>query len=180
MDNHAMKNMSQLGRAAAEAREQPASVGADAFQDNAKGMRQAWRTSIDIATNLTQRSADPFAVAFGLSGEQARHTMQQPARDVEAIVRTSEGLAQAMDAISRQWFDFMRDRVDNNLIRVSELSRCRTPLDLAALQLDLMHDNLEGALECSWRVADLSLKAADNVTKKITRNVERMRRATWQ
>jgi phasin family protein len=171
------KNTKQFGSAAAETGERVARVGADVFQNNTEAVQHAWRSGLDMATNLSQRSADYFASAFGFSGGDSEKAMQQSAKNVEAMFRSTGVVAQGFGAISQQWFAFMRERLDDNLNRINELWRCRTPHDLAAVHSDLMRDNLHGLLENSRRVADMSLKVVDDAAKKITENVDTMRRA---
>jgi hypothetical protein len=171
----------RFGRAAADTAghtgEQIARVGADAVQRNAEVMQDAWRSSLDIATNMTQRSADQFARAFGFSGDEGQQAMQQSAHNVEAILQSTGAVAQGMTGISREWFDFLRRRMETNMNRMDELWRCRTPQDLLAVHSDLMRDNVEGMLETSRRVADMSQKVADTATKKMTETIDKARRA---
>jgi hypothetical protein len=121
------ENANRFGRAAAETGEHVARVGADVFQNNAEAVQNCWRSSIDIATKMTQRSADQFALAFGFSGDDAQQTMQRTALNVEAIFQSTGALAQGIGGISREWFDFVRERMENNFNSINELWRCRTP-----------------------------------------------------
>jgi phasin family protein len=61
--------------------------------------------------------------------------------------------------------------------RMNELSRCRTPQDFAALQTDLVRDSMASFFESSRRMADMSVKTAEDTTKQITRTLERTQRA---
>jgi phasin family protein len=53
---------------------------------------------------------------------------------------------------------------------------CRTPQDFAALQSDVVRDTVETALESSRRIADMSLKVADDAGKQIKQSMEEFRR----
>jgi phasin family protein len=53
---------------------------------------------------------------------------------------------------------------------------CRTPQDFAAIQSDIMRETVETALESSRRIADISLKMADEAGKQIKQSMEEVRR----
>ncbi|MET3840556.1 phasin family protein [Bradyrhizobium sp. OAE829] len=61
--------------------------------------------------------------------------------------------------------------------RMNQLWTCRTPQELAAVQTDVVRETIETALESSRRIADLSLKMADETGKQIKKNMEVSRRA---
>jgi hypothetical protein len=173
----AAEQASRLGRAAADAGEHVAQVGADVFRHNTEAVQNAWRSTMELATMATQRSADQFVRAFGLSGNESQEATQQAARNVEAMAQSSGALAEGMSGITREWFDFVRDRMDKNLERLDELWHCRTPQDVVAVQSELLRENVEGVLQTSRRVADASVKLADNASRKMTETVDRTRRA---
>ena len=60
---------------------------------------------------------------------------------------------------------------------VTELWSCRTPHDFAAIQSDMLRETVETALETSRRIADMSLKMADEAGKQIKQNMEEVRRS---
>jgi phasin family protein len=173
----AAEQASRVGRAAADAGENMARAGADLLQHNAETVQNAWQCGLDIATKMTEHSTDHFARTFGLSGDEAQQAMQQSARNVEALLQSTNVLARGIGGMSREWFEFLRSRMDHNLNRVDDLMRCRTPQDFAALQSELVRDNVEGVLQSSRRLAELSLQVADSATKKMTENGDAARRA---
>ena len=61
--------------------------------------------------------------------------------------------------------------------RLNELWSCRTPQDFAAVQSDMMRETVETVLESSRRIADMSVKMADDAGKQINENMEETRRA---
>jgi hypothetical protein len=52
---------------------------------------------------------------------------------------------------------------------MNELWRCRTPQDIAAVQSDLLRETVGSVLQSSRKVADMSLKVADEATKHMER-----------
>ncbi len=59
---------------------------------------------------------------------------------------------------------------------MNKLLTCRTPQDFAAAQSDIVRETVETALESSRRIADMSLKMADETGKQIKQTTEQMRR----
>jgi hypothetical protein len=63
------------------------------------------------------------------------------------------------------------------MARMNELWHCRTPQDVAAVPSDLVRETVGSVLESSRRVADMSLKLADDAAKHMTENMERIWRS---
>jgi phasin family protein len=82
-----------------------------------------------------------------------------------------------MDGASREYFEFVRQQIEKSMDRMNDLWSCRTPQDVAAVQSDLVRETVGSVLESSRRVADMSLKLADDAAKHMTQNMERNRRA---
>jgi hypothetical protein len=59
----------------------------------------------------------------------------------------------------------------------SRRNRSRSPQELIAAQSDLFRDNLEGFLQSSRRVAEASVRVADQATRHLTKIIEKQRRA---
>jgi phasin family protein len=167
----------QLGRSALEASERAARTGTEMMQQNAEVFRRMWQSGFEMASKMGGRSAEDFARVFGLSGDEVRQANEQASRNVDAIVETSTVLTQGFDGISREWFEFARKRIEQNLHRVNELTRCRSPQQFAALQSEILRDNIEDLLHSSRRVAEISAKLAEQATGKMTENLEKARRA---
>jgi len=79
--------------------------------------------------------------------------------------------------MSREYFQMVRHNVEKNMDHMNELWTCRTPQDFAAVQSDMMREAVETVLESSRRIADMSLKMADDAGKQIHENMEEIRRA---
>ena len=82
-----------------------------------------------------------------------------------------------MGGMSREYFEFVRHQIESNMDRMNELWRCRTPQDVSAVQSDLVRETVGSVLESSRRMADMSLKLADDAAKHMTQNMERIGRA---
>jgi phasin family protein len=70
----------------------------------------------------------------------------------------------------------VRHQVEKNLDHMNKLLTCRTPQEFAAAQSDMVRETVETALESSRRIADMSLKMADDAGKQIKQSMDEYRR----
>jgi phasin family protein len=166
----------RIGQTAAEAGEEVARAGANLLQQNAE-LQNAWRFGLDMATAVMGRSTDQLGRTLGLSGNEAQQATERSARNAETILYSTTAVIKGMSGMSREYFEFVRHQIENSIDRTNELWRCRTPQDVAAVQSDLVRDTVESVLESSRRMADMSLKLAEDTAKHMTQNMERMQRA---
>jgi phasin family protein len=78
--------------------------------------------------------------------------------------------------MSQEYFQMSRHQVEKNMDHMNELWSCRTPQDFAAVQSDMVRETVETALESSRRIADMSLKMADDAGKQMKQSMEEIRR----
>jgi phasin family protein len=159
---------SNAARAAAEAGVGATRAGVDMMARNAETIEQAWQSGSEMAAQLTERSMEQFAKAFGLSGETGQHATRQSARNLESIVQSGTILAGGLQNISREWLDFVRKRMQQNLQHADALASSRTPQELLAAQSDLLRDNLEDFVNSARRMAEISVAMADEAGRKMT------------
>ena len=67
--------------------------------------------------------------------------------------------------------------MEQSLNKFEGLVRCRTPQDLAAVQSEFLRDNLESFLQCTRRIAEMSVQVADEANKPTAEAVERAQAA---
>ncbi|SFI80951.1 phasin family protein [Bradyrhizobium sp. Gha] len=167
----------RIGLATAEAGEEVAQASSHLFRQNAEMLQNSWRFGVDMATAMMGRSTDQLGQRFGFTGNEAQQGAERSVRNAEAIMYSVTAVAKGMNGASREYFDFVRQQIERTMDRMDELWRCRTLHDLAAVQTDLMRDTISSGLETSRRMADLSLKVADDAGNHITQSIERMRQA---
>lgn len=167
----------RIGLATAEAGEEVAQASSHLLRQNTEMLQNTWRFGIDMATAMVGRSTDQLGRTFGLTGNEAQQATERSVRNAEAIMYSATAVAKGMNGVSREYFDFVRQQIERTMDRVNELWGCRTPHDLAAVQTDLMRDTISSALDTSRRMADMSLKVADDAGNHITQSIERMRHA---
>jgi phasin family protein len=168
---------SRIGQAAADAGEEVARIGANLLQENAKTLQNTWRFGLEAATAVMGRSTDQLGRTLGLSGNEAQQATERSARNAESVLYVTTAATKVMDGASREYFEFVRQQIEKSMDRMNDLWSCRTPQDVAAVQSDLVRETVGSVLESSRRVADMSLKLADDAAKHMTQNMERNRRA---
>src|SRR5215210_940698 len=162
----------RMGQVAAAAGDEVARAGAQMLQQNAETVQNAWRFGLDMATKVMGRSTEELGRTLGFSGneaQQAQQATERSARNTETILYTSTAATRLMSGMSQEYFEFVRHQLEKSMERMNELWRCRTPQDIAAVQSDLMRETVGSVLESSRRVADMSLKVADDATKHMER-----------
>jgi hypothetical protein len=159
---------SRVARTMADFGERSAQAGADMVQRNAEAIQEAWQSGSELAT----RSTELFARALGITGEDAQKTRQQSLRNLEAIGQSNTTLAQAVQKISLECFEFARKRMAHNLDWFDAFMRCRTLQELTAVQSDFVRDNLEDLLQTVRRMAELSIRMADQEVRNVTETLE--------
>jgi hypothetical protein len=153
--------------------ERAARIGTEILQRNAETVQEALQSSGEIAARLTEYSADQFGRMFGISGEEAHKAVQKSSNNLDAIIQSSSVLAEVTQSITREWLNFTRERMEQNLNRFETLLRCRTPQDVTEVQSEIVRDNLESFLQCARRIAEISMQAvADEATKRTAEAVE--------
>jgi phasin family protein len=167
----------RIGLAAAQAGEEVAQASSHLLQQNAEMLQNSWRFGVDVATAMMGRSTDQLGRTFGLSGDEAQQATERSARNAEAIMYSASAVAKGMNGVSREYFAFVRQQIERSMDRMNELWSCRTPHDLAAVQTELVRDAIRSAMESSRRMADMSLKVADDAGSHIAQSVERMQSA---
>jgi hypothetical protein len=74
-------------------------------QRNTETVQQVWESGSKMAGQLTERSMERFARAFGMTGEGAQQATEQSSRNLECIVQSGTIFAGGLQSISREWFD---------------------------------------------------------------------------
>ena len=92
-------------------------------------------------------------------------------------MQSSKAYGDVFQTISRELSSLCRERMDSNLEKMNDMMRSRTPQELIAAQSDLFRDNIEGFLQSSKRVAEASVRVADQATRQLTEMIEKQRRA---
>jgi hypothetical protein len=161
----------------AEQSERAAHANVEIMTSQAEALEHIWRSGNDLAARLTARSADQLARALGIGSQETGQTAQQVASNIGAIMQSSSVVAQGAGAISAEWMDFACQQTERSLQHMQAVIRSRTPQDLAAAQSAALRDQIEGLIKGARRIAELTLQTADEVSSKVSENVEHVRHA---
>ena len=163
----------QFTQGAADAGEGAVRAGTELLQRQAEMMHQIWEAGRNMASQLTDPSLNPVLRALGTSDAEAQKAAQQSVRNMEAVLGSSKVVAEELQNISREWIEFAQSRLQQTLGSLNALGRCRTAEDAAAVQSDLIRDNVEHLLQSTRRTAEISARMADHATRKIAENLKR-------
>jgi hypothetical protein len=171
------KQADRIAEATASVNNQAARAGAELMERHAETTHRVIQSGAEMAAMLTARSADQWSRAFGFSGDEAQTAVRLSTDNMSALLRSGEALANASQDMAVEWINFSRDHLEQNLDRLDHLLRSRTPHDLLAVQSELMKNNIEGLLGYTRRLAEKSMRMADEVTRKFSEGTEQARRA---
>ena len=169
----------RVGQAAAEAGEQVAQASANLLKQNVETLQNVWRFGLEAASSAVGRSTEQFGRTLGVSGEgvqQATEATERSARNTQTLLYTGSAAARVMGEMSQEYFQMVRHQLEKNMDHMNELWTCRTPQDFAAVQSDMVRDSVETGLESSRRIADMSLKMADDTGKQIKKTMDQIPR----
>jgi len=166
----------RAARRMADIGERTARANADIVEGNTRAMHQMWQSGSELAARLASRSVDQFARTMGISDE-AEDVAQQSSRSLGAIVQSTAVMSNGIRAVWTESFELMRKQLERSLDHVDELTRCRTPQELAAAQSDAVRRHFEAMIEGTHRIAEISLQAAGEASRKVTETAERVARA---
>jgi hypothetical protein len=164
--NEFAEGASRVKDAAARASDQAMHASVEIMQRNAETVQHTLECGAKLAARMTERSADQFGRAIGFSGEGAQRAAQRSSRNLEAIVQSGTMLTELTQRLWEEWAEIARARMDRGFDRIDALLQCRTPQDFAALQSDLLRDNLETFLGYARKAGEHSARLADEARQR--------------
>jgi hypothetical protein len=167
----AAEQTARMGQATAQAGEEVARVGANLLKQNAETLQNTWRFGLDMTTAVMGRSTEQISRTLGLTGHEAQEAAERSARNAQSVLYSATAASKAMSGMSQEYFVLVRHQIEHGMERMNELWNCRTPQDLAAVQSDLLRDAVGSFLESSRRMADMSVKLAEDATKRMEETV---------
>ncbi|MGY3616741.1 phasin family protein [Bradyrhizobium sp. USDA 10063] len=162
----------RIGETTAEASQEMARAGADLLRQNAEAAQSALRFGLDMTTAAMGRSTDQLGRVLGLSDE-AQRAAEKSAHSAASVLHSTTAIAKGMSGMSQEYLAFVRRQIESSISHMNELWRCRTPQDVVAVQSDFVRETMENAVESGRRMADMSLKAADDTAKRMAQTIER-------
>jgi hypothetical protein len=158
---------SRVKDAAAKASDQAMQASVEMIQRNAETVQNTLQCGAKLAARMSERCADQFGLAIGFSGEGAQRAAQRSSRNLEAIVQSGTVLTEITQRLTEEWAEMARARMDRGFDRLNAFLQCRTPQDFAALQSEVLRDNIETFLGYARKAGEHSARLADEARRRL-------------
>jgi phasin family protein len=152
---------------AARVGEQTARAGADIARRGTETARDTMQSGLNTATETFQRMSDQFTQVLGFNGPQAEELTRRSSQNLQAVSQASNVLARGAQEVSREVIQLVQDRVQKNVEAVNRLAGTRSVQDFVAVQSDLVRDGLSQVIDTNKRIAEVSLRIADEAGRII-------------
>ena len=152
---------------AARVGEQTARAGADVFRRGTETARDNLQSGLNTATLSFQRINDQLTKAWGFNGPQAEDLARRSSQNLRAVSQASSVLARGLQEVSHEVLGLVQDRMTKNIDGLSRLAGCRSVQDFVAVQSDLVRDGLQQVIDTNKRVAEVSVRIADEAARSI-------------
>jgi len=153
-------------------------AGAEGAQAAARTMQETLQNSLGAASEIARRSTDQAMRLFSLPNGDAQGLAEQASENLRAVAQSGTVLARGVQDVSRECLELSQKRWQKNLDGVNALARCRSMTDFVALQSALLRDNLEQTLDNSRRIAELTVRVADEAARTMTAQGEKAQQRT--
>jgi Phasin protein len=85
---------------------------------------------------------------------------------LDAIVQSGTVLSETAKHLFEEWADIGRARIERGFGRIEAFLQCRTPQDFAALQGELLRDNMETVVSYARKAREQSARLADEAERR--------------
>jgi phasin family protein len=152
---------------AARVGEQTARAGADLARRSTETARDTVQTGLNTATQTFQRMTDQFNQVLGFNGPQAEELARRSSQNLQAVSQASTVLARGAQEVSQEVFGLVQDRLQKNIDALNRIAGTRSVQDFVAVQSDLARDTLQQVIDTNRRIAELSVRVADEAARAI-------------
>ena len=152
---------------AARVGEQTARAGADVFRRGTETARDTVQSGLNTASETFRRMSDQVSQVLGFNGPQAEELTRRSSQNLQAVSQASTVLARGAQEATREVLNLVQDRLQKNVEAVNRLASTRSVQDFVAVQSDLARDTLQQVIDTNKRIAELSVRVADEAARAI-------------
>jgi phasin family protein len=152
---------------AARVGEQTARAGADIARRGTETARNVMESGLNTAKETFQRMTDQFSQVLGFNGPQSEELARRSSQNLQAFSQASSVLVRGAQEVSQEVFGLVQDRMQKNVDGLNRLAGTRSVQDFIAVQSDLARDTLQQVIDTNKRVAEVSLRIADEAARTI-------------
>ena len=161
------KAASQIAEHAARAHEQITHRAADAGMRGAGIVKATIETGIEAAVHSFERIAEHFTTAMGFAGPEAEKVAARSRENLDAISQANSVMIKGAEDMSHQWMVIAKDAFARNFDAIARVGECRTFQDLAAMQSELLRDNMNRAIEGGRKAAEIYAKTSAEAAERV-------------
>jgi len=129
--------------------------------------RDTMESGLNSTVQTFHRATDQFTQVLGFAGPQAEELAKRSSRKIEALSQASNILVKGAQEFSREWFELVQERMKKNMDAMNRLASCHSLQDFVTVQSDIARDRLGHTVESSRRLAEVSLRVADEAARVI-------------
>jgi len=152
---------------AARVGEQTARAGADIARRSTETARDTFQSGLNTTNETFQRMSDQFTQVLGFNGPQSEEVTRRASQNLQAVSQASTVLARGAQEVSREVIQLVQDRLEKNVEAVNRLAGTRSVQDFVAVQSDLVRDGLQQVIDTNKRIAELSVRVAEEAARAI-------------
>jgi Phasin protein len=175
MDDHTSEGAHYFARDFTERMERAAQ--ANVIANQAEVLQRMWQAGADTASTAAARSADQGAGTLGLRDDEAESSAAQVLANVGALVQSASVMTDSVRAISTEFVDLVRHSTARSIDHMAAMMRCRSPQDFVAAHSDTLRENMEMFMDSSRRIAEITLRATEETSHVVGRNLKPIKRA---
>ena len=131
------------------------------LRSSTEAARETVQSGLNTANQTFQRMTDQVAQVMGFNGPQSEELARRSSQNLQAVTQASTVLARGFQEASNEVLRFVQDRLTKNVDSLNRLAGCRSVQDVVAVQSELVRETLWQVIDANKRVAELSLRIAD-------------------
>src|SRR3954464_8359578 len=147
--------------------EQTARAGADIARRGTETARNVMGQGLNTVNETVRRMSDQVTQVLGFNGPQSEELIRRSSKNLQAVSEASTVLARGAQEVSREVIQLVQDRLQKNVEAVNRLAGTRSVQDFVAVQSDLARDGLSQVIDTNKRIAEVSVRVADEAARAI-------------